>query len=278
MHWWDFKTQPEPASNVTMSDVRGDHIVAAYDAELKKLNKLLARMGGLAERQLANALLAVERRDDNLARIVKNGDTEIDLLEQEIESLVIRMLALRQPMANDLRYIISTLRTSSDIERIGDYAKNIGKRALALNQLPAEPLLRGILRVGKPVQTMLKSVMDASLQGDKEKAIEVWEADEEVDELYTGLFRELLTYMMEDPRSITPCTHLLFIAKNLERIGDHATNIAETVHYQIDGTPLGDRRPKADASNYEVIQPSKDRLEDDLPDEGDGVLGGGATP
>lgn len=246
-----------------MPELQGAHIVAAYDAELKTLTRLLARMGGLAERQLANALQAVERRDDALALEVRQGDAEIDEIEREIEGLVMRMLALRQPMANDLRYVISTLRTSSDIERIGDYAKNIAKRALALNQLPAEPSLRSIPRVAKPVQAMLKNVMDAALQGDTEKAIDVWEADEEVDALYTGLFRELLTYMMEDPRHITPSTHLLFIAKNLERIGDHATNIAETVHYQIEGTPLSDRRQKADATSYEVIRPSEEDFEDD---------------
>ena len=180
--------------------------------------------------------------------------------------------ALRQPMANDLRYVVSTLRTSSDIERIGDYAKNIAKRAMALNQLPAEPLLRGVLRIGRPVQAMLKDVMDAHLQGDTAKAIEVWEADEEVDALYTSLFRELLTYMMEDPRHITPCTHLLFIAKNLERIGDHATNIAEIIHFQVEGVSLGDRRPKADASNYEVMQPEDDSDDDDE-DDNDGPTG-----
>ncbi|MDF1748933.1 MAG: phosphate signaling complex protein PhoU [Alphaproteobacteria bacterium] len=250
-----------------MSNVSEGHIHAAYDDEFKKLTKLLARMGGLAESQLANALIAIEKRDNKLAMAVKDGDKEIDALEHEIESLVVRMLALRQPMANDLRYVVSTLRTSSDIERIGDYAKNIAKRAMALNQLPAEPLLRGVLRIGRPVQTMLKDVMDAHLQGDTAKAVEVWEADEEVDALYTSLFRELLTYMMEDPRHITPCTHLLFIAKNLERIGDHATNIAEIIHFQVEGVSLGERRPKADASNYEVMQPEDDSDDDDEDDE-----------
>lgn len=241
-----------------MTDVTHGHIVSAYDDEFKKLTKLLASMGGLAESQLAGALTAIEKRDDSTARAVKEGDKEIDQLEQDIEALVVRMLALRQPVANDLRYIVSTLRTSSDIERIGDYAKNIAKRAIALNQLPAEPLLRGVVRMGRPVQTMLKDVMDAHLQGDTAKAIAVWEADEEVDALYTSLFRELLTYMMEDPRHITPCTHLLFIAKNLERIGDHATNIAETIHFRVEGVPLAERRPKADASNYAVVQPDGD--------------------
>jgi len=255
-----------------MSNVSEGHIHAEYDNEFKKLTKLLARMGGLAESQLANALIAIEKRDNKLAMAVKDGDKEIDALEHEIESLVVRMLALRQPMANDLRYVVSTLRTSSDIERIGDYAKNIAKRAMALNQLPAEPLLRGVLRIGRPVQAMLKDVMDAHLQGDTAKANEVWEADEEVDALYTSLFRELLTYMMEDPRHITPCTHLLFIAKNLERIGDHATNIAEIIHFQVEGVSLGDRRPKADASNYEVMQPEDDSDDDDE-DDNDGPTG-----
>ncbi|MDW3205714.1 MAG: phosphate signaling complex protein PhoU [Alphaproteobacteria bacterium] len=253
-----------------MADVSHGHIVAAYDAEFNKLTKLLARMGGLAESQLANALTAIEKRDNTLAKTVKDGDKEIDALEREIESLVVRMLALRQPMANDLRYIVATLRTSSDIERIGDYAKNIAKRALALNQMPSEPLLRGVVRIGRPVQTMLKDVMDAHLQGDTNKAIEVWEADEDVDALYTSLFRELLTYMMEDPRHITPCTHLLFIAKNLERIGDHATNIAETIHFQVEGVPLSERRPKADASNYATMRPEdEDGADDDDDDAGD---------
>lgn len=246
-----------------MADVSQGHIVAAYDAEFKKLTKLVSSMGGLAEKQLSNALVAIDKRDNKLAKSVKNGDKEIDALEREIENLVIRMLALRQPVANDLRYIVATLRISSDIERIGDYAKNIAKRAIALNQLPAEPLLRGVVRVGRPVQAMLKDVMDAFLQGDTNKAIDVWEADEEVDGLYTALFRELLTYMMEDPRHITPCTHLLFIAKNLERIGDHATNIAETIHFQVEGVPIVERRPKADASNYAVVQPDDDDDDDD---------------
>lgn len=246
-----------------MTDVSHGHIMAAYDAEFKKLAKLSARMGGLAESQLANALTAIERRDDKMALAVKQGDREIDALEQEIESLVVRMLALRQPVANDLRYIVSTLRTASDIERIGDYAKNIAKRAIALNQLPAEPLLRAVVRIGRPVQTMLKDVLDAHLQGDTAKAIAVWEADEEVDALHTSLFRELLTYMMEDPRHITPCTHLLFIAKNMERIGDHATNIAETIHFQVEGVALSERRPKADGSNYAVLRPDEEEDDED---------------
>lgn len=242
--------------------VDSGHIVAAYDEEIQQLTRLFSRMGGLAEKQLSDSLTAVERRDSELAGIVKSSDKNIDNLENEIDALVVRMLALRQPMANDLRYIISTLRTAADLERIGDYSKNIGKRTIALNQLPNPPMTRGIVRLGRLVQSMLKDVLDAYSQGNVEKAIGVWEADEEVDSLHTSLFRELLTYMMEDPRHITPCTHLLFIAKNLERIGDHATNIAETIHFQVQGEPLTERRSKADASNYAVVAPKTDTEEE----------------
>ncbi len=238
--------------------VDSGHIVAAYDDEMQQLTRLFSRMGGLAEKQLAEALTAVERRDLDLAGTVKDSDRAIDDLEHEIDALVLRMLALRQPVANDLRYIISTLRTAADIERIGDYAKNIGKRTIAMSSVGTPPMVRGVVRLGRLVQNMLKKVLDAYAQGDIQKAVEVWEADEEVDSLHTSLFRELLTYMMEDPRHITPCTHMLFIAKNLERIGDHATNIAETVHYHVEGVPLAERRPKADASNYAVVTPGEE--------------------
>ena len=232
-----------------------DHIHGAYNEEFERLTKLFSQMGGLAESQFSDSIKSVSRRDAELALQVKERDKEIDALEQEVEQLVVRMLALRQPVANDLRYIVATLKTAADIERIGDYAKNIGKRAQALSQLPVSPMTRSIGRLGALVQTMLKDIFDAYLEGNVEKAVSVWEADEEVDELYTSIFRELLTYMMEDPRHITPCTHLLFIAKNIERIGDHATNIAETLHYQVEGTQLEERRRKADASNYMVVQP-----------------------
>jgi phosphate transport system protein len=237
---------------------KASHIVAAYDEEFDKLTQLITQMGGLAEAQLQAALRAVEKRDEELAASVKQQDKKIDAIEREIDTLVVRMLALRQPVANDLRFTLSVLRCSSEIERIGDYAKNIAKRAIVLSQMQAVPMTRGVGRMGSLVQRMLKDVMDAFLQGDVQKAIEVWEADEEVDGLYTSLFRELLTYMMEDPRHITPCTHLLFIAKNLERIGDHATNIAEIIHFQVEGEMLADARPKADASNYTVVDPDEE--------------------
>lgn len=235
--------------------LKHDHTVKAYDQELEQLTKLFSQMGGKAEEQLDGALRAMARRDEELAGQVKEADKAIDRLEKDVEAMVIRMLALRQPVANDLRYIVSALKTASDIERIGDYAKNIAKRAQALSHLPVSPMTRSVERLGRLVQTMIKDVLDAYLDSDVEKAIGVWEADAEVDSLYTSIFRELLTYMMEDPRHITPCTHLLFIAKNLERIGDHATNIAETLHFHVEGAPLEERRPKADASHYMVVEP-----------------------
>ena len=232
-----------------------EHIVKAYDDDLQQLNTLVSRMGGIAESQLNASVDAVSRRDDALAHKVMSKDKEIDHLQHEIESMVVRLLALRQPMANDLRFTIAILKTASEIERIGDHAKNIAKRAIALNSIPQIAATRGVVQMTRLVQTELKDVLDAYLQGDVDKAKTVWQADQEVDSLYNSLFRELLTYMMEDPRQISACTHLLFIAKNLERIGDHATNIAETIHYQITGEELGDDRPKDDSSNYEVVVP-----------------------
>ena len=169
-----------------------------------------------------------------------------------------QILALRQPMANDLRVVISALKISSDIERIGDYGANIAKRALALNQLPPVQPAATIPRMGKLVLGNIKLVLDAYMERDADKALDVWNADEEVDEMYTSLFRELLTYMMEDPRNITPCTHLMFIAKNVERIGDHATNIAEVVHFLVTGETIEAARPKGDTSSFAVVTPPEE--------------------
>lgn len=232
-----------------------DHIVTAYDEELDQLTNLISQMGGLAESQFDAAMQAIDKRDDDLALRTREKDKEIDQLEHDIEVLAVRMIATRQPMANDLRYIISCLKTSSDIERLGDYAKNMAKRAIVLNQVPPMQTTRSVLRMGRLVQKMIKDVFDAFLEGDKDKAINVWESDEEVDNHYTSLFRELLTYMMEDPRNITPCTHLLFIAKNIERMGDLTTNIAESIYFRVEGKMLSENRPKADASNYTVVDP-----------------------
>ncbi len=230
---------------------QSEHTVKSYDEELKHLNTLISRMGGVVETQLDGAIQAVLRRDPELAEQVVKGDAKVDATEQEIGELVIRLLALRQPMAVDLRHIVSALKIAADLERFGDHAKSIAKRAIAISQVPRIPA-PGLDRMARMVQAMIKDVLDAHLAGDTEKAIKVWRRDAEVDQLYNSLFRELLTYMMEDPRNITGCTHLLFIAKNVERMGDHATNIAETVHYQVKGTKLPDERPRGDDPSFAI--------------------------
>ncbi|MGF1630543.1 MAG: phosphate signaling complex protein PhoU [Kiloniellaceae bacterium] len=232
-----------------------DHIVKSFDEELQRLNAVVLRMGGVAEAQLAGAIEALVRRDSDLARKVVAGDEAIDQMDLELDENAVRTLALRQPMANDLREVISALKISGDLERIGDYAKNVAKRTLALNQLTPHEAARSIPRMAKLVQAIIKDVLDAYANHDPNRAIDVWHRDEEVDEMYTALFRELLTYMMEDPRNITPCTHLLFIAKNIERIGDHATNIAETTHYLSTGKRIHGGRPKGDLSSFQVVNP-----------------------
>ncbi len=182
-------------------------------------------------------------------------DPKVDALEREVEQFVIRLLALRQPMAMDLRQIVAALKMTGDLERIGDYAANVAKRSLVLAQFSLPFSLAGIGTMARLVQENLKLTIDAIGESDAEKAVQVWRSDQAIDDLYTAIFRELVTYMMEDARNITPCTHLLFIAKNLERIGDHATNIAETVHYAVTGEVLPEGRPKGDSSAYAVVRP-----------------------
>ncbi|MDH3240267.1 MAG: phosphate signaling complex protein PhoU [Alphaproteobacteria bacterium] len=234
-----------------------DHIVKSYDEELNHLNESILKMGGLAEALLADALDSVTKRDPDRAQQTIDDDKKIDHLETEIDQQVVRLLALRQPMAADLRNIIAALKISSDIERIGDYGANVAKRAIPLSATQTVKPLFAINRMGRITLQMIKTVLDAYTEGNPDKAKEVWLRDEEVDDLYTGLFRELLTYMMEDPRNITPCTHMLFIARNLERIGDHATNIAETVYYMVKGAHFEEDRPKGkgDRSGLAVVKP-----------------------
>lgn len=229
------------------------HTVSSFDGELQKLRDALVQMGGLAEAQLDAAIQVILRRDIGLADQVLETDAKIDRLDHEISAWVVRLLALRQPMGADLREIIAALKISADLERIGDYAANVAKRARALTEATPVRILQAIPRMGQLVQVIIKDVLDAYVERNAEKALEVWRADEQVDALYTSLFRDLLTYMAEDPRAITPCTHLLFIAKNVERIGDHATNIAETIHFMIKGDPLVAERPKGDTSSFAVI-------------------------
>jgi phosphate transport system protein len=241
-----------------MPDVSG-HIVTSYEQELKRLRDLLADMGGLVESGVTLSMRAVLERDAVAAERVIEQDAFVDKLERDVEAFVIRMLALRQPMARDLREIVASLRITAALERIGDYARNIAKRSLILNQATFSHRLGGLSHMSHLVQENLKIVIDAIGEGDAETAERVWRADEAVDDIYNAILRELITYMIEDPRNITPCTHLLFIAKNLERVGDHATNIAETVYFAATGDNLPDERPKGmDAVNDRSPDPNGD--------------------
>jgi phosphate transport system protein len=227
-----------------------EHIVKAFDEQLDRLTNMIARMGGIAEGQIAGAIQAVIKRGADLAASVVETDHKVDVLEREIDEQAVSLLALRQPMASDLRTVVSALRIASDVERIADYAANVAKRAIALAQMaPVRPVFQ-IPRMGMVARDMVRDVLDAYVTHNVDKAITVWNRDEELDEIYSSLFRELLTYMMEDPRNITACTHLLFIAKNIERIGDHVTNISETIHYLVVGKPLLGERPKGDFTSF----------------------------
>ncbi len=232
-----------------------EHLVKSFDNDLKRLTDMMTRMGGIVENQVAMATQAMMDRDADAATNTVADDIKVDALEREVEQFVIRMLALRQPMAGDLRQVVAALKMTGDLERIGDYAANVAKRSIVLAQFPSPYAMGGLGHMATLVQEQLKSVIDALGTYDAEKAVEVWRSDRAVDDIYNTIFRELITYMMEDPRSITPCTHLLFIAKNLERIGDHATNIAETIYYAVKGETLPDVRPKGDTSAYAVVRP-----------------------
>jgi phosphate transport system protein len=221
------------------------HTVKAYGDELNQLTAEVARMGGLAEAQVADAVDSVARRDIALARAVVDRDIRLDAMHRDIERKAIRLIALRQPVASDLRRTLASMKLAVDLERTGDLAKNIAKRGLILAEgEPMQPLTRSIERMGKLVSMRLRDVLDAYAAAEIDRAIAVWNTDDEVDEHYNALFRELLTYMMGDPRTITAGTHLLFMAKNLERIGDHATNIAETIYYEITGQEFMGERPR----------------------------------
>ncbi|HEY1245119.1 MAG TPA: phosphate signaling complex protein PhoU [Hyphomicrobiaceae bacterium] len=232
-----------------------EHIVRSYDQELELLDQKIAQMGGLVEQELAQGFDALERRDPRLAADVVSDDRKVDALEGEIQDLTIRMIARRQPMAVDLRHIMTVLKIAGDLERTGDLAKNIAKRALAVSgETHPKPLMTGLKHMVELALSQLKDVLDSYAERDAEKAGAVWRRDERIDAMYNSLFRELLTYMMEDPRNIGLCTHLLFAAKNIERVGDHATNIAEDVHYLVHGAPLADDRPKGDDTASTLIR------------------------
>jgi phosphate transport system protein len=228
-----------------------EHTAKAFDSDLQELSRSIGEMGGLAEREIADAIQALTRRDTALAMRVVASDPTIDALQREIEEKAILTIARRQPMAIDLREIVAALRVANDLERIGDLAKNIGKRVSALDgEFHPTKLIRGVEHMASLVLNQLKQVLDAYGSRDIASALVVWKGDEEIDALCTSLFRELLTYMMEDPRNITFCIHLMFCAKNIERMGDHATNIAETVHYMVEGHQITDQRPKGDTTAF----------------------------
>jgi len=236
-----------------MTDIttRVDHTAKAFDADLQEISRKVAEMGGLAERQIADATRALVERDADLAERVIATDPTIDAMQHDIEEKSILTIARRQPMAIDLREIIGAMRVCNDLERIGDHAKHIGKRVVALDlDMHPQKLIRGVEHMASLVEALLKRVLDAYASHDVAAALAVWNGDEEVDAICTSLFRELLTYMMEDPRNITFCMHLMFCAKDIERIGDHATNIAETVYYMIEGRPITDQRPKGDTTSF----------------------------
>lgn len=230
------------------------HIVSAYDEELKYLSKRIAAMGGHAERMVEQAIAALVNADPGLAQKVIRDDLVLDEGQREIDDKAIVIIAKRQPMATDLREIVGAIRISADIERVGDLGKNVAKRVVAvIDGRQPTSLFRGLEALADLALTQLKEVLDVYASRSVEKIGFVRDRDDQIDAMYTSLFRELLTYMMEDPRNITPCTHLLFCAKNIERIGDHATNIAETIYYIVTGDQMPAERPKGDKTDKIVL-------------------------
>jgi phosphate transport system protein len=233
-----------------------EHTVKAFDDELKELDSKIAQMGGLAEQLLGRAIDALQQRDPELAARAIEQDRHIDKLEKEVEELAISIIARRQPMALDLRQIMTAIRIAGDLERVGDLGKNIAKRATAIaEENRPKQLMIGLQHIGSKALEQVHAALDAYSQRDADKALEVWVHDQELDAIYNSIFRELLTYMMEDPRNIGLCTHLLFGAKNLERIGDHATNMAEMIHFLVKGVPITEERPKGDTTSYTLPEP-----------------------
>lgn len=229
---------------------RDGHILSAFDDDLRVITARISEMGGLAEELLAHALEAVQRRDPDLAAEVVERDKLLDRKDAELERLAIRILALRQPVAVDLRETIAALKVSSTLERIGDLSKNIARRAHALSQDQPLRVVAPVVRMGRQALVQLSEALDAYAARDTALAVAVWRRDVEVDEMYNSLFRELVTYMMEDSRTIGLCSQLMFVAKNLERIGDHATFIAEMTYYVVEGEPMSDDRPKGESLDH----------------------------
>jgi phosphate transport system protein len=227
-----------------------DHTARAFDQDLRGLTIRIKEMGRLDEKQITNAIDALLKGDGALAKQVVAADDQIDALQREIEEKTVITIARRQPMAGDLRAIVGAFRISNDLERIGDLAENIAKRVIILTgQFWTNGLVIQLQRMVELVREQLTRVLQSYERRDVTEALEVWRKDQEIDALHSSLFRELLTYMMENPRTISYCTHLLFCAKNIERMGDHATNIAETVYYIVEGRTLTGGRPKADSTS-----------------------------
>jgi phosphate transport system protein len=231
---------------------QSQHIASAFDRDLEAVQAMIMKMGGLVESAILSAAQALETRDEELADKVRRGDAAIDALEEQINTECARLIALRQPAASDLRTVLTVMKISASLERCGDYAKNLAKRSTVLAQMaPIGGSAGSVRRMARAVEQLLKDALDAYIARDAELAAEVRQRDREVDQMYNALFREFLTHMLEDPRNITACMHLHFIAKNIERVGDHATGIAEQVIYLVTGTLPADQRPKGDMTPFD---------------------------
>ncbi|WP_170570289.1 phosphate signaling complex protein PhoU [Ruegeria atlantica] len=227
------------------------HIASAFDRDLETIQAHIMKMGGLVEAAITNSAKSLVTRDEELAQQVRQGDKAIDALEDVINEETARLIALRSPTAGDLRLVLSVLKVSANLERIGDYSKNIAKRTTVLvNAGEINGSAAALRRMAREVERMLRDALDAYIQRDAELAADVIDRDEEVDQMYNGLFREFLTFMAEDPRNISSCMHLHFIAKNIERMGDHVTAIAEQVVYLVTGERPTEARPKADITSH----------------------------
>ena len=229
-----------------MNKLAGRHIVSSFDTELQDLSRQVLELGGLAEQQLRRALEVLQSRDVAAAAEVEAGDSRIDAAEVELEESAIRTLVIRQPVALDLRETIAALKIASTLERVGDIGKGIARFVPLISARPPVVIEQPVVHMGHQTGALLGRALDAYGSRDADRAIEVWKADVRIDEMYNGLFREIITYMMEDPSTVGTCALFMTIAKNLERAGDHATFIAEMIHYVVKGEILGDERPKGD--------------------------------
>ena len=246
------------AQGMNEKSMPDQHIQSAFDRDLEGIQANIMKMGGLVEDAIRKGAVSLVSRDEALADQVRQGDASIDLISEQVNQDAARVIALRAPTAVDLRLILSVIKISTNLERIGDYAKNIAKRTTLLAKMyPVEENIGALKRMAAEVQGMLKDALDAYVKRDFELAEAVIERDHDVDQMYNGLFREYLTFMMEDPRSITACMHLHFTAKNIERMGDHVTSIAEQVVYLVTGERPDEDRPKADRTSLDNHDPMR---------------------